>query len=93
MLEGLAVGGEGLGGLPERFVAGGEIDIGDSVIGGLCEGLAVGSESLVVALLLVIGQTKIVVGMGVRGPESDGMTIGGFRPGMGSQGSIGQAEE
>ena len=93
MLEGLAVGGKSLGGLPERFVGGGEIDIGDSVIRGLRDGLAVSNEGLTVVLLLVIGQAKVVVGMGVRGCESDGTTIGRFRLGMGSQGSIGQAEE
>jgi len=69
VLEGLAVGGEGLGGLTERFVAGGEIDIGDSVIRSLRNGLAISCESLAVALLLVVGQAKIVVGVGIRGLE------------------------
>src|SRR2546422_9431962 len=93
VLEGLAVGGERLRRLPERFVARCEIDVGNGVIRGPSDGLAVGAEGLTVALLLVVHQAEIVVGVGIRGVEGNGTTISRFSLGVGSQGSIGQTEE
>src|SRR3989442_11640225 len=67
VLEGLAVGGERLLRLPERFVARCEIDVGNGVIRGLSDGPAVGAEGLTVTLLLVVHQAEIVVSVGNRG--------------------------
>src|SRR6266571_1121375 len=64
--------------LPERLVAGTEIDVGHGIIRGLRDGPTVGGEGLAVALLLVVHEAEIVVGMGIRGAEGDGTEIGRF---------------
>src|SRR2546426_11257444 len=51
VLEGLTVGGESLLGLPERLVAGTEIDVGHGIIRGLRDGPTVGGEGLADGLL------------------------------------------
>src|SRR2546428_4870731 len=71
VLEGLAVGGERLLRLPERFVARCEIDVGNGVIRGPSNGLAVGAEGLTGTLLLGGTPAEVVVREGVPGGEGN----------------------
>ena len=93
-LEGLAVRGERLLGLPERFVAGRQVDVGDGVVGGLRDGLAVGGEGLPVAPLA--GGTRgrdSCRPAGFVGLSAMARRYAGFRLGVGAERGVGQAEE
>src|SRR2546426_12442722 len=81
VLEGLAVGGERLLRLPERFVARCEIDVGNGVIRGPSNGLAGGAGGLTGTVLLVGHQAEIVGGGGGGGVGGDGTTVKRFRLG------------
>ena len=80
-------------GVSQRFMASREIDIGDGVPGRLRDGLAVRVERLAVALLLVVHETEIVIGLGIRGAERDRPMVRVFGFVENAERGIGETEE